>query len=191
MLLAAATAATLLARMATVNAGLNSFTATMHAHVAMHSLPYLTVDLTGTYYHKEPDKNKIVFSSGLPLVAQQFDKLYAHIESPAQWERLYLVTMVADDGTTAKLKLVPRKTGNVASIDATVDDRDATVRSLRWNYANGGDAEMTNHYSKMDGYFVVQSQAGQVSEPGYNAEITTTMDGYKLNPPLADSLFAQ
>ncbi len=62
---------------------------------------------------KRPDKNKVVFTGGVPLVAQQFDKLYAHIESPSQWQELYAVTIVSDDGKTAIFKLVPRKRGNV------------------------------------------------------------------------------
>ena len=159
-------AVTLLTRMAAVNAGLTAFTATMHAHVAMKSFPFLSADLTGTYYHKEPDKNKVVFTSGLPLVAQQFDKLYAHIESPAQWPQIYDVTTLSDDGKTAHVKLVPRKHGNVEQIDATVEDANATVVAMRWNYGNGGYAEMTNRYGRVEGYLLVVSQTGHVQEPG-------------------------
>jgi hypothetical protein len=186
MLLAAAT---LLARMATVNPDLHSFTATLHAHVTMKSFPFLAADLDGTYYHKEPDKNKIVFNSGVPVVAAQFDKLYAHIDSPSQWTQIYEVTTLSDDGRAARFKLVPRKHGNVESIDATVDDKSATVTSMHWNYSNGGYAEMTNRYGRVQGYLVVESQTGHVQEPGYVADIESTIGGYQMNTPLADSLF--
>ncbi len=83
-----ASADDLLARMAALNPNLHAFTATMHADVAMKSFPFLSFALVGTYYHKEPDKNKVVFTGGVPAVAQQFDKLYAHIESPSQWREL-------------------------------------------------------------------------------------------------------
>jgi hypothetical protein len=189
MLLAAATAATLLARMAAVNPNLHAFTANLNAHVVMRSFPFVTADLTGTYYYQEPDKNKVIFTSGVPLVAQQFNKLYAHIESPKKWNELYNVTLVSDDGTTAHFKLLPRKQGNVAEIDATVDDKNATVTSMRWNYGNGGYAEMTNRYGKVDGNFVVESQTGHVQEPGYTADITSTIGGYKINPTLPDGVF--
>jgi hypothetical protein len=183
-------AATLLARMAVVNPGLDTFTATMHAHVAMKSFPFLSADLVGTYYHKEPDKNKVVFNSGVPLMAQQFDKLYAHIESPSQWPEIYDVKMTSDDGKTAHFKLVPRKHGNIEHIDATVDDKSATVTAMRWSYNNGGYAEMTNRYHRVEGYLVVDSQTGHVQEPGYAADIESTIDGYKMNPPLSDGVFA-
>jgi hypothetical protein len=188
-LLAAATAATLLARMAAVNPNLHSFTATMHAHVMMKSFPFLSADLVGTYYYEEPDKNKVVFTGGVPVVAQQFDRLYAHIESPSQWQDLYVVTTVSDDGRTSVLKLVPRKRGNVEHIDATVDDKSATVTSMRWNYDNGGYAEMSNRYGRVEGNLVVNSQSGHVEEPGYVADITSTIGDYKINPTLPDSVF--
>jgi hypothetical protein len=188
-LLAVVASTTLLARMAALNAGLHTFSATLHAHVAMRSFPFLSTDLEGAYYYKAPDKNKVAFTSGVPLVAAQFDKLYAHIESPSQWQDLYDVTTLADDGRTAHFKLVPRKAGNVASIEATADDKTATVTTMRWNYGNGGYAEMSNHYGHIDGYLVVETQTGHVQEPGYVADIASTIDGYKINPPLADALF--
>lgn len=188
-LIAAATAAALLARMEAANADVHSLSAQIHAHVAMRSFPYLTADLSGTYYYKEPDKTKVVFTGGVPLIAQQFDRLYGHIESPSQWQQLNAVTLVSDDGKVARFKLVPHKHGNVESIDATVDDKSATVTSMRWNYANGGYAEMNNRYTAMDGRLLVASQTGHVQEPGYTGDITSTLDRYKINPALSDSLF--
>lgn len=186
---AAASPDALLDRMAAVNAQLHSFTATLHAHVAMQSFPFLSANLTGTYYYKQPDRNKVAFSSGVPLIAQQFDKLYAHIEPPARWHALYTVSVISDNGTATKFRLVPRKPGNVDSIEATADDRTATVIAMRWNYGNGGYAEMNNHYTKQDGYLVVASQSGHVAEPGYVADIATTIDGYAFNAPLSDQVF--
>jgi hypothetical protein len=188
-LLAVATAATLLARMAALNPNLHSFSATLHARVVMKSFPFLSADLVGTYYYEQPDKNRVIFSSGVPIVAQQFDKLYAHIENPSRWQELYVVTTVSDDGKTTRFKLVPRKRGNIDHLDATADDTNATVTSMRWNYSNGGYAEMTNRYGRVDGNFVVESQTGHVEEPGYTADLTSTIDDYKMNPALPESVW--
>lgn len=189
MILAAVAATALLARMAAINPNLHGFTATMHAHVAMKSFPFLSADLQGTYYFKAPDKTKVVFTSGVPVVAQQFDKLYAHIESPSQWNDKYVVSTVSDDGVTTRFRLVPKVEGNVEQIDASADDRNATVTSMRWQYRNGGYAEMTNRYGRVQGNVVVESQIGHVEEPGYVADITSTIDGYKINPALPDGIF--
>ncbi len=179
----------LLDRMAALNPHLRAFTATLHAEVAMRSFPFLSADLVGTCYFKAPDKTKVVFTGGVPLIGQQFDKLYAHIEPPSRWHDLYEVTVVTDDGTTTAFRLTPRKRGNVDHIDATADDRTATVSSMRWSYENGGYAEMTNHYGRVEGNLVVKSQTGHVQEPGYVADIRSTIDGYKLNPDLSDEIF--
>lgn len=179
----------LLTRMAGLNPTLRTFTATMHADVALKTFPFLDVHLAGTYYHKEPDRNKIVFTRGVPAVAQQFDELYAHIESPSRWSQVYTVTVVSDDGKSTTFRLVPRKRGNVDRIDAVADDRSATVRSMRWTYDNGGYAEMQNRYGTVDGNVVVLSQTGHVQEPGYTADITSTLDNYTINAPIADSVF--
>ncbi|MBV8117503.1 MAG: hypothetical protein JOY69_04650 [Candidatus Eremiobacteraeota bacterium] len=180
----------LLSRMATLNPNLHTFTATMHANVTLKTFPFLSVQLVGTYYHKEPDQNKVVFTSGVPAVADQFDKLYAHIESPSRWRDVYDVSVVSDDGTTTLFRLVPRKRGNVDHIDARANDKTATVTSMRWSYDNGGYAEMNSRYGQVEGNVLVTSQSGHVQEPGYTADISSTIDNYKVNAPLSDSVFA-
>jgi hypothetical protein len=181
----------LLTRMSAVNKNLHSYTATMKAHVVMTTFPFLTTDLTGTYYHKDPNFDKLEITGGLPGVAQQFGKLYPHFVPPSQWAGVFTVSRVSDDGTTTHFKLVPKKEGNVESIDAAVDDKRATVSSMTWNYANGGLAQMANTYAEKNGYLLITSQSGQVNEPQYKGSITSSLSDYKLNPPLPDSVFAQ
>jgi len=186
---ATAPQADVLNRMAAVNSDLHSFSATLRAHVTMKSFPFLSADLVGTYYYKEPDKTKVVFNSGVPLVASQFNKLYAHIESPSRWREVYNVTLLSDDGITSKFRLVPRKHGNVDRIEVAADDKAATVTSMRWEYGNGGYAEMINRYTRIGNDLVVESQKGHVEEPGYVADLNSTIDDYRINPSLPDSLF--
>ncbi len=179
----------LLARMAQVNPELHSYTATLHAHVVLTTFPFLATDLTGTFYHKDPDLYKLEITSGLPGIASQFSKLYPHIEPASQWKRVFAVTIVSDDGRHTIFRLVPRKRGNVDHIDAVVDDRSATVASMRWNYVNGGWATMNDTYATIDGNLVVTSQTGHVEEPAYKGNITSTLDNYVFNPSLSDAIF--
>jgi hypothetical protein len=179
----------LLARMAALNPSLHSYTATLDADVTLRTFPFLSAQLKGTVYHKEPGLDKIVFTSGMPMMAQQFDKLFAHIVSPARWSDVYAVTVVSDDGTTTTFKLVPHKKGNVDSIDAKADDKAATVGFLRWNYANGGYAELHQRYGAVSGNTLPVGLTGHVEEPGYTADITSTLDNYTINPPISDQIF--
>jgi outer membrane lipoprotein-sorting protein len=181
----------LLGRMAALNPNLHSYSATMHAHVALTTFPFLSTDIVATYYHKDPDLDKLDITSGLPMVAQGFSKLYPHIEPPARWDEVYVVTKGSDDGTVTKYRLVPRKQGNVEQIEVTADDVTATVRSMRWDYANGGWATMNNRYANVGGNTVVTAQTGHVEEPNYKGDITTTLSGYQLNPALPDSIFTE
>lgn len=180
----------LLDRMASLNASLQSYTASLHARVSLRTFPFLSANLDGTYYFKQPDKYRVAFTSGVPLVAEKFDNLYAHIEPASRWRSLYDVTVVSDDGHKTTFKLVPRKHGNVASIDAVADDATATVTTMRWNYVNGGFASMVNHYTHVGTYNLVASQTGEVHEPNYAGTIETTITGYHLNANVPDSVFA-
>ena len=157
----------------------------------MKSFPYLSADVSGNWYYRQPDKYKVVFTGGLPVIAQQFDKLYVRLEPPAQWKQLNAVTVTSDDGTSTHFRLVPKQQGNVESIEAVVDDKTATVTSIRWNYAKGAYAEVHNRYQSIDGNQVVASQSGHVEEPGYTGDITSTVDDYKINAQLPAGIFSQ
>jgi outer membrane lipoprotein-sorting protein len=183
--------ATLLTRMIGLNPDLHSYSATMHAHVALETFPFLSTDIVATCYHKDPDLNKIAVTSGLPAIAQGFSELFPRIEPPARWDALYAVTQTGDDGRATTFTLVPRAAGNVSKITVTVDDAAATIRAERWDYANGGWASMDNRYSVIQGNALVTSQTGHVEEPSYKGDVTATLSGYQLNPNLPDSLFTQ
>ncbi len=62
---------------------------------------------------------------------------------------------------------------------------------MRWNYANGGYAEMANTLRPRAGLRVVDVSDRPRGEPGYVADIASTIDDYKINPPLPDSVFTQ
>lgn len=181
----------LLSRMASVNAGLYTYTATLQANVRMLSFPFLETQIVGTIYRKEPNHEKLVITSGLPGVAQQFANLYPNIVAPASWQATFGLHVVSDDGTAVRLRLTPIKRGNVEHIDATVDERSALVTVLRWNYRNGGWAQMTQTYAAVGGDEVPVTQHGQIEEPGYVADIDATVSDYHLNAPIADGVFAQ
>jgi hypothetical protein len=181
----------LLARMAALNPNLHSFTAAMHVDVAMLTFPFLKIHLEGTYYHEAPDRDKVVFSSGVPAVAQQFNKLYAHIEPPSRWRDVYDIKVVSDNGTVTTYRLTPLKQGNVDHVDVRASDRNATVQWQRWNYVNGGYAEMRNYYKTVEGNVVIASQNGHVEEPNYTADLSSTIDAYKINAPVNEAVFTQ
>ncbi len=179
-----------LARLISANAGLRSFTATVNADVVMHSFPYLSANLNGIYYHKEPSKDKVVFTSGLPLIAKQFSNVYPHVESPARWHDIYDISVERDDGTFTTFKLVPRARVRIDHIDAKVGDRSGELAQLRWNYVDGSYATLNQTYSKVGTYRLVTRESGHFENPNYNADLTSTFSNFKVNVAIPDSVFS-
>jgi hypothetical protein len=184
-------AADLLARMIALNPHLNSYQASIHADIVMHSFPFLAPSLDGTFYHKEPSKDKLVFTGGLPGIGKEFSKIYPHIDSPSQWKQVYVVSIVGDDGTSTTFRLVPRKHGRVDHLDAVVDDKTATISSMRWDYNDSGYADLHQTYRQVNGNYLVDKQSGHFERPGYNGDATSTFTDFKLNPALTDDFFNQ
>lgn len=179
-----------LARLISANAGLRSFTAHVSADVVMHSFPYLTADVSGIYYHKEPSKDKVVFTSGLPFIAKQFSNVYPHVESPSRWHDVYTISVEGEDGTYTTFKLVPRSPGRIDHIDAKVGDKSGELAQLRWNYAGGGYATLNQTYGKVGAYRLVTRESGHFEDPNYNADLSSTFSDFKVNAAIPDSIFS-
>ena len=177
------------ARMQRVNAGLKSYQADLHVDVKMRSFLPLNPVLDGTAYFKQPDKNAVVFNT-VPVLAQQFKKIYPQLEPPAEWPKVYDVTFVGDDGTTSTFKLVRKKNGRIDHVDVTADDKTATVTSMAYVYKDGGSISFQQTYQTIDGNYVVHSQTGKVELPQYKADVASTFSNYKLNVPVDDQVFA-
>jgi outer membrane lipoprotein-sorting protein len=177
------------ARMQKVNAGLKSYQAVFHVDVRMRSFLPLNPSLDGIAYYKQPDKNAIVFNT-VPILAQQFKKIYPQLEPPAEWPKLYDVTPVSDDGTTTQFRLVRKKNGRIDHVDVTVDDRTATVASMTYVYKDGGSVSFQQTYRAIDGNYVLATQTGKVDLPQYKADVASTFSNYKLNVAIDDQVFA-
>jgi hypothetical protein len=184
-------AASLVQRAAAVTQSVQSYTANVHANIAMRTFPYLSPTLDGTYYHKEPNHNKIVFTSGLPFIAKQFSKIYPEVPSPSLWQQLYDVSIEGDDGGSTTLKLVPKKHSRIDHIDAKIDDKTAELVSLRWTYNDGGYALLDQTYGNVEGHALVTEQSGHLEVPHYTADLKSTFSNFKLNANIPDSVFAK
>ena len=178
----------LLKRMAQVNAKLQSYTARAHVDIALHSFPFVSPSLDGTYYYRQPDKQAVVFDT-VPALAQQFQKVYPRFDPPSEWASLYAITVQSDQGGTTLLRMVPRKSGRVEHLDVKVDDASATPIEFTWSYVDGGSVTFAQQYSQVQGNYLVKSQSGKVDFPSYKADVTSTFTGYKLNVAIPDTVF--
>jgi outer membrane lipoprotein-sorting protein len=181
-------AAGVYARMQAVNAGLKSYRADLHVEITTHGFPYISPALDGKAYFEQPDKNAVVFDT-VPVLANAFKKVYPQLEPPSEWDRIYDVTPVSDDGTTAAFRLVRKKNGRIDHVDVTVDDRTATVASMAYFYKDGGSISFQQTYIVVAGNYVIKSQTGKVDIPHYSADVASTFSNYELNVPIDDGVF--
>lgn len=169
----------------------HSFTANVQADVVMRSFPYLTTSLGGTYYHKQPSKDRIVFTSGVPFIAKAFSNVYPHVESPSRWSDVYDISVERDEGGFTTFKLVPRSREHIDHIDAKIADATGELAQLRWNYAGGGYATLNQTYGKVGAYRLVTRESGHYEDPNYNADLSSAFSNFKVNVPIPDSVFTQ
>jgi outer membrane lipoprotein-sorting protein len=177
------------ARMQQVDAGLQSYQADLRVDVMTHGFPFISPSLQGKAYFERPDKNAVVFDT-VPALASAFKKVYPQLEPPSEWPRVYDVTPLSDDGTTASFRLVRKKNGRIDHVDVTVDDRTATVASMTYIYKDGGTISFQQTYVLVDGNYVIASQTGRVDIPHYSADVASTFSNYQLNVKIDPGVFA-
>jgi outer membrane lipoprotein-sorting protein len=184
----AATGDALVQRMAAANPSLQSYSAALHVAITMHSMPFLNPSLDGNYYYKRPDKQAVVFQS-VPLLAQQFQKIYPKLDPPSTWPDRYDISILDDSGGATTLRLIPRHRGRVAHLDVVVDDTTAMPSRFTWTYADGGSVTYDQEYTNLAGSYLVKEQHGHVDLPSYNADVVSTFSNFQVNVAIPDSVF--
>ncbi|MGH7708595.1 MAG: hypothetical protein ACREM8_03570 [Vulcanimicrobiaceae bacterium] len=183
-------ASALLKRMTQLNTGLRSYKADLHAEIALKTFPFISPSLDGNVYYKAPDQEAAVFDT-VPALASQFKKVYPRIPAPMNWPKIYTITTLGDSGGLTTFRLVPIKNGRVERLDVKVDDANATIASYIWTYKDGGSISFQQSFKTIDGNYLVDKQVGHVDLPAYKADVTNVLSNYKLNVPVADSVFAE
>jgi hypothetical protein len=186
----ATAASTLLRRMGQINAKLHSYTANITLDVKMRSFPYLSPELTGSVFFKQPNKRAVVFDT-VPALAEQAKKLYPKLDEPIDWLRINAVTALSDEGGVTLFRLIPRKNGRVEHLDVKVDDASATVTEYTWTYKDGGFVTFSQTFKTIGGNYLPDKLTGHVELPSYKADVTSALSNYKLNVAIADSIFEE
>ncbi len=175
-------------RMQKLNADLKTYTAVLHVDVAMKSFPFLSPALDGNVYYEQPDRTAVVFNV-VPILAEQFKKVYPNIEPPSKWLDLYDVSIAGDTNGATAFKLVPKSAARVDHVDVRADDKTATILSMTWTYKDGGYVTLAQQFGPVGGHLLVNKQSGHIELPGYKADVSAAFSGYKLNVPIDGKVF--
>lgn len=179
----------LLARMVKLNADVKTYSAALHVDVVMKSFPFLSPSLDGDVYYEAPDKTAVVFNT-VPILAEQFKKVYPKVDPPSKWLQLYDVSVLGDQKGVTTFRLVPHNAARVDHLDVQADDKNATILAMTWTYRDGGTVSLAQQFAPVDGHLLVSRQSGQIALPGYQADVAAAFSGYKLNVPLDEAVFS-
>jgi len=180
----------LLRRLIAEASAIATYHARISADIAFHSFPYIATHLDGDVYFKRPDRQAVVFET-VPVLAGSIKKFYPNVPSPARWAQIYTISSLGDSAGATTYRLIPKRHGRVEHLDVRVDDTKATIGTYTWTYEDGGDITFDQTFVAVDGHAVVATQTGRVELPAYKADVRSTISNYKLNVPVADTVFAE
>jgi hypothetical protein len=181
-------AADLYRRLTQLNAQLRTYKAKLNVTVVLRTFLPLSKTLEGTVYYRRPDRQAVVFDT-VPALAKEFQKVYPRIEAPVEWPRVFAISSLGSEGGVTTFRLVPLKHGRIVHLDVRVSESNATIAGYTWTYEDGGDVAFDQTFVEQSGFQLVSGQVGRVNLPAYKADVTSTIGGYQLNVPLADSIF--
>jgi len=186
-------AAPLLARLAAVDPGLQTYKADVAFDVGLHSFPYLRKTVHGNAYFKRPARMEIVFTD-LPAIARSFSNLYVGLGTPSDWEKKFEIGVAAEqsDGHAVDyLVLTPRKPDHrLREVDVYVDPAVALPSRIVWRYCDGR-IEMHQRFGRVDGHDLVVAQEADIRLPAVHAYVNARITNYAINVDVDEHVFTK
>lgn len=186
-------AAPLLARLASVDPGLQTYTADVAFDVGLHTFPFLRKTVHGNAYFKRPARMEIVFSD-LPPIARSFRNVYVGLGTPADWAKKFEIATAVEqsDGRAVDyLVLTPRKPDHrLREVDVYVDGAVALPSRIVWRYRDGR-IEMRQRFGRVDGHDLVVAQEADIRLPAMHAYVNARISNYAINVDVDDHVFTK
>jgi anti-anti-sigma regulatory factor len=186
--------AAILAKVEERNPNLSSYRGRMHVDLRMTSFPFIRQHLDGTTYYKKPSNYEVVFDR-VPALAKGFDKMFADVGDPSNWEKRFAVTYQGEADYNGRkdvqLKLVQRVRGMIDHETVLIDPNTWSIDSIRYDYYNGGHITMTQTFREVGGYSMLAEQDAEISIPYAKAVAHGTYSDYKTNVAVDDSVFTK
>jgi hypothetical protein len=186
--------AAILVRVEERNPSLSTYQGRMHVDLRMTSFPFIRQHLDGTTYYKKPSNYEVVFDK-VPALAKGFDKMFADVGDPANWEKRFVVTYQGERDYQGRkdieLKLVQRVRGMIDHETVLVDPNAWAIDSIRYDYYNGGHITMTQTFRQVAGYSMLAEQNAEIAIPYAKAVARGTYADYKTNVAIDDAVFTK
>jgi hypothetical protein len=186
--------ASILAKIEERNPSLSSYQGRLHVDLRLTSFPFIRQHLEGATYYKRPSSYEVVFEK-VPPLAKGFDKMFADVGDPANWEKRFVVTYEGErefgGRRDLELRLVQRVRGMIDHETVLVDPNAWAIDSIRYDYYNGGHITMTQTFREVGGYSMLAEQNAEIAIPYAKAVARGTYTDYKTNVAVDDSIFTK
>ncbi|MEO7040315.1 MAG: hypothetical protein ABI186_09830 [Candidatus Elarobacter sp.] len=186
-------AAPLLARLASVDPGLQTYTADVAFDVGLHTFPFLRKTVHGNAYFKRPARMEIVFND-LPPIARSFRNVYVGLGTPSDWAKKFEIGSAVEqsDGHAVDyLVLTPRKPDHrLREVDVYLDGAVALPSRIVWRYRDGR-IEMRQRFGRVDGHDLVVAQEADIRLPAMHAYVNARISNYAINVDVDDHVFTK
>ena len=184
----------LIERVVERNPSLSTFQSRLHVDLKMTSFPYLRQHLDATAYYKKPSNYEVVFDH-VPGYAKGFEKLFADVGDPTDWQRRFVITYEGQKAfrgrKDAELRLVQRVRGMIDHETVLIDPAGGTVDEVRYDYYNGGEITMTQTFTNVGGYTMLAAQDADIAIPHVRAVAHGDYADYKTNVAVSDAVFTK
>lgn len=183
------------AKVRQLNPGLQDYQAdidiALQAKVAF--LPY-NPKMSGRYYHKRPDKHKLVLEKA-PSYVKKYPNIFGwNLPDLAKFTSEVAEEVDLDGRPTWRINLVPKQgMGDIQRVEVWVNRQDYTIPRQVTHYKNDGFLGVDVEYGKTNGYVVFDRMTAEFRFPSVSvtAKATATYANYQFNQNLPDSFFSK
>lgn len=153
-------------------------------------IPY-SPKLSGRYYHKQPDKNKLVLEEAPSFIKNQPNAFGFSLPDLEKYNSKVVRKTTFNGQPVWDISLLPKKDGSITSIQILVNCDNYTVPRQITNYKDNGKLVVDSTYTVVDKFWVFNRMHGEFSFPKVKVQATAdaTYTNYKFNQGLSDSFF--
>lgn len=177
-----------------INKGMKDYQANidiqLHAKLAL--IPY-NPKMSGKYYHKAPDKHKLVLEKA-PSYLKKYPNIFGwNLPKLEKFNSRVTNTVTLNGQKVWHILLTPKQgMGDIINVEMWVNTENYEVPRQVTNYKNNGKLSVDVNYTTIDGYHVFDSMNAEFSFPkvSVNAKANANYTNYKFNQNLSDAFFA-
>lgn len=181
------------AKIKAINPGMQDYQADIdiQLNAKVSFLPY-NPKMSGHYYHKRPDKHKLVLEKA-PSYVKKYPNIFGwNLPKLEKFNSRVVAETDLNGQPVWRIELLPKQgMGDIQKVELFVNRNNYTVPRQVTYYANNGELAVDVEYKTEGGYQVFNKMVASFNFPkvSVQAKATATYANYKFNQNVPDSFF--